>query len=547
MKTMAFLLLIILSTGLYAEKEIQLNSKTKKVTVFTSSAQVTRSASFTAESGITKLIFDGVSPYLDTRNIQASGKGDFIILDVQYRLKQPVLKEPVTEVMPAKIVRSIELLEDSLVELGFELDELNSKKDNLLLEKKTLLGNKFMQGNADTIPDLKMAMEYLRKQLNDINNQLNALKRQEHGLLIKKEKMDARLSDLRNYNAQQNPVVPELPSHQVVVTIQAKAAVSGSITVNYYVQNVGWSPMYDIRATSASQPVKLVQKATVYQNTGEDWKDVKLTLSTITPTSGIAKPYLPVYYLGYNYYLNQVQVSSDRKGLTLAGSVAEKAKSDEEMDAFTTARYTQTIQTLTSAEYEIDLSYSIPADGKPHIIAIKEHNLKAEYVHYLIPEMSKHAWLVAKITDWNNLDLLPANANIYFDGTFVGETQINTGIFSDTLELALGTDRSLVVERKRDKDEQRNALIGSNVIKTVSYTLNVKNNKYSDVNLVIEDRMPIPNSAEIKVEKVNLSGAEHNENTGLLTWKTKVLSGQSKTIRFSYSVEYDKNKPLAAM
>lgn len=541
-----FLPFLLLATIICAENEVKLNSKPKKVTVFMNSAQVTRSAPFTADAGISELVFNGVSPYLDTRNIQASGKGDFIILDVQYRLKQPVLKEPSAEVMPAKIVRSIELLEDSLVMLNFEIDDLNGKKDNLLLEKKTLLGNKFMQGNADTIPDLKMAMEYLRKQLNDINNQLSVLKKQEYQLLGKKTKMETRLNELRNYNAQQHPVVNEQPSHQVVVTIQTKASVSGTVTVNYNVQNAGWSPMYDIRATSASQPVKLVQKANVYQNTGEDWKEVKITLSTITPSSGISKPYLPVYYLGYNYYRDKVSVC-ESKMLSTAGSAASKVRSDEELDAYTAAQYTQTIQTLTSAEYEIDLSYSIPADGKPHMIAIKEHNLKAEFFHYLMPEMSKHAWLVAKITDWNNLDLLPANANIYFDGTFVGTTALNTGIFSDTLELALGNDRTLVVERKREKDEQRNALIGSNVIKTVSYTLNVKNNKYSDVNLVIEDRIPVANSAEIKVVKGNLSGADHNEDTGLLTWKAKVASGQSKTIRFSYSVEYDKNKPLAAM
>lgn len=547
MKTLFFIPLLFLATSICAENEVVLTSKPKKVTVFLNSAQVTRGATFSAEAGVTNLVFEGVSPYLDTRNMQATGKGDFIILDVQYRLKQPVVKEPSTGVIPAKIVKSIELLEDSLVQLGFEIDDIVGKKDALLLEKKTLLSNKFMQGNADTIPDLKMAMEYLRKQLNDINNQWNILKRQEFQLQSKKTKMERRLSELKNFNAYQNPVVPELPVHQIVVTIQSKAAITGSVSVYYTVQNAGWSPSYDIRATSASQPVKLVQKANVYQNTGEDWKDVKLTLSTITPSAGISKPVLPVYYLGYNYYMGNVRTRSDDMRMAGAPAAMSRSVTEAEVDAGSSAMYTQTNQTLTNAEYEIDLSYSIPSDGKSHLIAIKEHNLKAEFVHYLMPEISKHAWLVAKITDWNNLDLLSATANIYFDGTFVGETSLNTGLFSDTLELALGTDRSLVVERKRNKDEQKNAIIGSNVIKTVSYTLNIKNNKLSEVNLVIEDRMPISNDAEIKVEKVNLAGAVHNESSGLLTWKAKVTSGQTKAITFSYSIEYDKNKPLAIL
>lgn len=547
MKTLFFIPLFFLAISICAENEVILNSKPKKITVFLSSAQVTRSASFSAEAGITNLVFEGVSPYLDTRSMQATGKGDFIILDVQYRLKEAAPVEPSTQVVPAKIVKSIELLEDSLVQLGFEIDDIVGKKDALLLEKKTLLSNKFMQGNADTIPDLKMAMEYLRKQLNDINNQWNILKRQEFQLRAKKSKMETRLAELKNYNAYQNPVVPQLPVHQIVVTIQSKAAITGSVSVNYTVQNAGWSPSYDIRATSASQPVKLVQKANVYQNTGEDWKDVKLTLSTITPSAGISKPVLPVYYLGYSYYMGNVRTRSD--DMKLAGAPASMSRSvtESEVDAGSSAMYTQTNQTLTNAEYEIDLPYSIPSDGKSHLIAIKEHELKAEFVHYLMPEISKHAWLVAKITDWNNLDLLSATANIYFDGTFVGETTINTGLFSDTLELALGTDRSLVVERKRNKDEQKNAIIGSNVIKTVSYTLNIKNNKLSEVNLVVEDRIPISSDAEIKIEKVNLAGAKHNETSGLLTWKAKVTSGQTKAITFSYTIEYDKNKPLAIL
>ena len=547
MKTLFFIPLFFLASLVCAENEVILNSKAKKVTVFMNSAQVTRYAAFNSNPGITTLVFEGVSPYIDIKSMQASGKGDYIILDVQYRVKDPVIKEPVSYEIPAKIVKNIETLEDSLVNINFEIDDLISKKDVLLLEKKTLLGNKFMQGNADTIPELKSAMEYLRKQLNDINNALNIIKRQEYKLQSQKTRMETRLNELKNYNAWQNPVVPELPVHQILVTIQSKATVAGSITVNYSVQNAGWTPLYDIRATSASQPVKLVQKANVYQNTGEDWKDVKLTLSTITPSSGMAKPVLPVYYLGYNYYLNNNKQCRDQKRYEYAGSVAARAVDDYEVNALTSAIYTQTNQTLTNAEFEIDLSYTIPADGKPHMIAVKEHSLKAEFVHYIMPEISKHAWLVAKISDWNNLDLLSANANIYFDGTFVGETTVSTGMFSDTLELALGTDRSIVVERKRNKEEQKNAIIGTNIIKTVSYTLNIRNSKYSEVNLVVEDRMPVSNDAGVKVQKVNISGAEHNEISGLLTWKTKVSSGQTKAINFSYSIEYDKNKPLAIL
>lgn len=549
MKTLLVLLGIFLPFLGMAENETVLKSRTKKVTVFLSSAQVTRTAEINVEAGIRDLVFEGISPYINPKSLQATGKGDYTILDVQYRVKQPVYREPQYQEMPAKTVRDIELLNDSIIQITMDLENLASKKEVLNLEKKVLLSNKFMQGNADTIPDLKMAMDYLRKQLNDINNALNDLKRQEYQAQNKKTKMETRLTNLSNYNTQQNPVIPELPVHQIVVTIQSNQSVTGSVSVSYQVQNAGWSPLYDIRANGVGQPVKLIQKANLYQNTGENWQNVKLTLSTITPVQGIVKPTLPVFYLGYyNYAQNEGYMRRDEaKEKVVCATSATGATADFEMDAYSSAVYAQVNQTMTNVEYEIDLSYNIPSDGKSHLVAVQEQNLKAEFVHYLVPEVSKHAFLMAKITDWSKLDLIPAMANIYFEGTFVGETQLNTGIMSDTLELALGTDRSVYIDRKKGQDEQKNAIIGSNVVKTISYTLNVKNNKAATINVVVEDRMPISQDAGIKIEKLNLSGGELDENTGMLTWKSKITASQTKAITFSYTVEFDKNKPLANM
>ncbi|MFH2094050.1 MAG: DUF4139 domain-containing protein, partial [Bacteroidota bacterium] len=216
-----------------------------------------------------------------------------------------------------------------------------------------------------------------------------------------------------------------------------------------------------------------------------------------------------------------------------------------EMPATSSAQYAQVNQTMTNVEYEIDLPYNIPSDGLPHMVAVQDKELKAEYFHYLVPRLDKEAYLIARVTEWSTLDLLPASANIYFEGTYVGETSINTGIMSDTLELALGKDRGVIIERKKLTDENRNELIGSNVVKTVSYELKIKNNKIAISNLIIEDQIPMASTGEIKIQKLEVAGAEFNETTGLLTWRAKVGSKQVKTINFSYSIEYDKNKQLA--
>lgn len=548
MRTIAFLIAVTLSVTTFATNETVLKSAVKKVTVFLNSAQVYRSAEFSANTGITELIFEGVSPYIDTRTIQVSGKGEYTILDVQYRVKQPEIKDPQVYEIPAKIIKDIELLNDSLTLLDFDLENIANKRDVLNTERKILLANPFMQGNADTIPELILSMDYLRKQLNDINTSLNTLKKQEFVLLKQKTRMETRLSELSNYNAHVNPVVIELPKHQVVVTIQSDLAVAGTISISYMVSNAGWTPAYDIRATAVGQPVKLIQKANVFQNTGEDWKNAKLKLSTITPNPKMIKPILPVFYIGYyNPYTAYQQTDDKRKyseneRTVTCGTATTEFATDA--NALTSANYATPLQTMTSVEYDIDLAYTIPSDGKTHIVAIGENELKAEFVHYLVPRLDKQAYLIAKITDFGGLDLLPAPASIYFEGTFVGETQINTSILSDTMEISLGVDRGLIVERKKAPDQEKNALIGSNVVKTVKYDLIIKSNKLINTTLIIEDQLPLSQDASIIIEKVDIGGANHDETNGMLTWRMKLSPKQTKTVTYTYTIEYDKNKSL---
>ncbi len=555
MKTIQFLIACLLISSItLANKEKTLKSKIKNVTVFLSTAQVQRTASLTIEAGLTELIFDGVSPYINTESIQAKGNGNFIILDVQYRIKQPEPIPPSNIVIPQKILQDIRLLSDSLSFINFDIDDLNNKKEVLELEKRVLLQNKFMQGNVDTIPELKQAMEYLRVQLNDINKELNVLKRENFKLTKISTRMSKRLTELNAYNKHVNPVKPQKPKHQVVVTVSSEVSTGGNMTINYIVTNAGWTPEYDIRVNGTNKPVTLVYKANVYQNTGEDWKNVKLKLSTIIPNASNVKPLLPVLYLNYyNPYAYNSRDDKARRGIALsaksdAPACADLSYSEQEYSpALTSADYTQIQQTMTNVEYDIKLPYSINSDGKYHKVAVKNYKLKAEYYHYLVPRVDKQAYLIAKVTDYSTLDLLPAEASIYFEGTYVGKTNINTSMMQDTMELALGTDRGIVVERKKSKDEEemKYELIGNNVVKKITYNIKIKNNKLSATHIIIEDQIPVSQNEDIKIKTIKTADANYNELNGMLKWKIDLSSKATKNLKFSYNIEYNRNKQLA--
>jgi len=557
MKTIVYLLIcIVVPIFCYSNNEKVLNSTVKNVTVFLNSAQVNRSANFSLDAGTTDLIFEGISPFINSKSIQVKGTGKITIIDVKYRILQPEIELPTFTTLPPKIINDIKLLEDSLNDLSFDIDDILNKKEVLNLEKNVLLQNKFMKGSVDTIPELKDAMSYLRKQLNDINAELNKLKRIEFKLNSNKSEMQQRLNTLKAYNNQKNPEKSKDVKHQVVVTVSVDEPVQGKLNINYMVTNAGWNPEYDIRAEGTDKPVTLVYKANVYQNSGEKWENVKLKLSTINPNQSYAKPNLGVLYLNYLY--NTVVLAQSRreqmKEGNYAGCVSQPAYLDDELEknkmkdvmANYSSDYTQAQQTMTNVEYDINLSYTIPSDGQYHKVAVQNYELATDYYHYLLPRIDKQAYLVAKITDWGKLDLLAANANIYFEGTYVGETSINPSILQDTMEISLGKDRGIIVERVKDKDNVRNELIGSNVKKTIQYNIKLKNNKLQLCNLVIEDQIPISQNNEIIVKDLDLSSAEYNKLNGILTWKAKLKSQESKTISFSYEIEYNKNKQLAS-
>ncbi len=533
--------------------EIPVKSKVSNVTIFPGSAQVTRTATFSSAAGVNEIVFENVSMYLNASSIQAKGKGSFTILDVKFGYKQPEIALPAqTGELPPKIIREIALLEDSIAYLNFDLSDLTSQIDAYNLEKSILMNNQLVKGNGgDTITELKATMEYFRLRISDINTQMQKLRKQEFQMRKSYNKMNARLNDLRAYNQQQNPTPPaKAPIPQVIVVVSCDVAVSGTIEISYMVNNAGWSPSYDLKTTGIDQPVQLIYKADVWQNSGEDWENAKLRLSTITPSANNVKPILPSFYL--NYYVYNTVTSTgglrDKKDSNREAADesygAPSSISNNEIDANYAYNYTSAVQTMTNVEFDIKLAYTIPSDGQVHIIPIQNESIPTSYVYYIVPKMESQAFLIAKLTDWQKLDLLPGKANIYFDGTFVGETQINPSTLSDTLELALGRDRSLQIQRKQTKNETANKLIGDIATKTISYEITIKNTKMVKTDIVLQDNIPLSVIEEIKINLIDNGKAKHYETTGLLQWNEKLAAGETKKYVYTYTVEYNSSKPL---
>jgi len=542
-----------------AETELKVKSNVDEVTVFLSGAQVHRKSKFQLKKGTNKIVFEGISPKLNKNSIQVKGKGNYIILDVTHKVFYPE-PAPVVTTVPEKILNEIAQIEDSLKYVKYDLEDFQMKRKAFQMELDMLLTSGVIKGQtkSDSIELLKMAMDYLRIKVQEINASMIKLKRSEFELTEEERKMKARLAELKSYNAKAGlGVKAPTPIQQIIVTVSSEIAVTASMQINYMVSGASWSPSYDLRASNTTSLVMLTYKANIKQNTGEDWEDVKLTLSSVNPNRSTVKPELPNWYINYYQELSKngpgglygkdklVSDDSRKKAGIRRDAEFEMLEESAAGEAQHVSNFFEMNESLTNVEFKVGLPYSIPSNGVNHLIAVQQSEIPSGYTHYLVPKMDQEAFLVAKMTDWEQLNLLPAVANIFFDGTYVGQTRIDPAVMNDTISLALGRDRGIMVKRKKLKDEEKSKPLSSDKLKTVTWELEVRNNKAGSVNLVLQDHIPVTQNEEIKISLDEKGGAEHAEKTGKLEWRMKLDSRDQKKFNYTYTVKYDKDKTLA--
>lgn len=556
--------ILFFSFNTMAIKEVKVKSKINKVTVYQQGAQIQRKASYSVSKGINEIIIEGISPNIDANSIQINATGNVILLDSKFSVEYPK-PEPnnsYDKTIPPKILREISRLNDSLFDISYELLDIQFKMDILKNEKRIIENNGTIKGTGkvnDSIPLLKDAIEYYHIKMNSINHDLLKLVRKQAIVSRQENRMKLRLTDLNNYNSNNQLVTKpnKGPIYKIKITVSAKESTSGRLYVSYLVNGAGWTPMYDLRSKASNNTINLTYKAQVYQNTGVKWNNVRLSLSTNNPYANKTKPELYPWYLNYstNYYNTRTDAPSKVGNISYAKksralkpeSVTESydmetEDSYAEKDAMTANQFTQIIEQLISIEYAIDLPYTIESTNEKYMVLVDSKTLDTKYKYYSVPKMDLSCYLVAQITNLGDLNLIPGNATIFHDGAYLGVTYLNPSIMSDTMNLSLGKDQKLQVKRTLLKNESKEKVIGDKIVKTYAYYIELKNHKSSSVKIMLQDQIPITQNTEIEIELVNGSKGKLNEITGLMEWDLKLKSKETKKINLVYTVKYNKTK-----
>lgn len=535
--TLCFFLLL-LSSGVFSQQEKRTESTISNITVFLNKAQITRKVRTRIEAGKTNIIVTGLTAQLDQQSIQVSGKGAFVIMGISHQ--QNFLNE-------FNVPKPLQVLRDSLELLQRQLTVETSQKEILNKEEQMLLSNQKIGGANQnlSVAELRAMADFYRTRLGDI---VIARLRQDEKI----KKLNQKIERVQRQINEKNESYGRNTS-EIVISLSAEAAVAVELEINYVVASAGWQAVYDLRGLNTKSPVQLSYKANVFQNTGEEWTNVKLRLSTANPSLGGLKPELAAWYL--NFY-DPVQFSQNRSyrmkrdsnAPSAVPAMAEEAERGLEAGpSETIADFVTTVQTSLNTEFDISLPYTVSSSNKPTLVDIRNYELKAEYLYSVAPKLDRDAFLIAKATGWEEFSLLPGEANVFFEGTFVGKTFIDPNSIQDTLSISMGRDKRIVVKREKLKDFSSRKLIGTNQRASYAYEISVRNTKAEAIRIRVEDQIPVSQNSLIEIAVLDTGGSAYHRGNGKLVWEIDVSPNETKSVVYKYEIKYPKDKTIAGL
>jgi uncharacterized protein (TIGR02231 family) len=527
------------------------NSAISAVTVYTDRAVVTRSATVDLPGGITELVFANLPQGLNERSLQVSGRGtaQALILDV-------TAKQTYVDFTPNARVKE---LEDQLKGLGKQVRGLDDRT-NLLNTQQVMLDKMETALFAPPTKDVP------RPDLNQFTSSLTYLTEAKAKLVTERAALDEQREELANkintVQQQLNELRGSGGKAFKTVTVRVSAPQAGNLEValSYTVPGASWVPSYDARVLSSEHAVALGYFGLVRQSTGEDWKDVALTLSTARPGLGGAAPVLTVWNVDvFNPILLREQADNERRremsfksakpapapAMAMAGAVnMQTLTNDAPMELKDAELASATIESgATSASFKIAVASSVPSDNSPQKVPITAVKLNANPEYLTVPKRLATAYLTAKVVNNSDFPLLAGAMNVFLDGTFVATSALRTVMSGEKFDLALGADEGISVKHKRvNKFTEDTGLTNSGKRITYEYLITIQNNKRTAERVIVADQIPVSRNEKVVVKQLIPSATELKPtDEGTLKWTLDLKPGEKRELTVKFAIEYDKD------
>jgi uncharacterized protein (TIGR02231 family) len=526
------------------------SGKIEKVTVFRQSAKLNGSATASVQSGTQEVVITNLTNNAVQQSLQVKlGSAQAHLLSATFRVNY--LKINIA-------TARIKTLRDSMTMLQRETSALNDQSAVNTAEmdiiKKTAENRLGGTEKGASFEDIKNIADLYQKRLTELN--------------IMQRKIGYKVEELSELQNKYESTIVALdgqstkPVGEIVLKMDMDAPATFPIEFSILTRAASWTPIYDLKAAEGNKPLQLIYKANIQQSSGYDWKDVQLLVSSGNPNVDNTLPKLEARYVDFMQvqvvaYGGQTQKNATKDSNNEPQQVQQQMLANNDnmavYDKISLGDYSLNIPpppppNATDAgatiEMEIERKQTIPSDAQVHLLEVNKFEIPVTYEYQTVPRKEHAAFLLAKITNFGQYNLIAGTANLFFNETYVGQSDINPSVTSDTLYFSMGRDEKVVIKRAKLKDLTATKLFSNTKKETVGYETVIRNNKAVAVDLEILDNIPISRQKDVVVEIEEKTGAEFFPDYGEVVWNMRLNPGETKKITLIYTIKYPKNQRI---
>ncbi|MBU5612432.1 mucoidy inhibitor MuiA family protein [Geomonas azotofigens] len=551
MRMLPFSLLLLLGSSLALaapNATLTAPSRITAVTVFSDSAQVTRQAGVALKAGTNLITLENLPRLMAQESLRAEGRGTGPARIVGITVKNVFLDRSKDQ--------RVRELEDEITRLNRKVEAIEARRKALAAQRAFVdsirVGwgeriSRELSAGKPTATELSEAVRFVGDNTGKIEEELYDAEAAKKPLL---EQIAALRKELEQYRAE-----PTTEVRSVQVAIEAERDMRFDLDLSYLVAQASWVPAYDVRLAADGKDALLTYRAQVWQKTGENWPQVKLTLSTASPAAGGGAPELTPWHISFYEpprpmpYLARGKMElgaaapapAPMRESTFAGAPAEDRM---EPAGFVPA---EAAQGQTSVQFQVAQPVDVPADGTraTSVIAAQAVPVAAEYV--TVPKLSPRVYLKSTVVNRTPYPLLAGEASIFNDATFVGKSNLKTVASGEEFDLYFGSDDQVKVKREVARVKKKGGILGGSGV-TYHVTMELENFKQRPVTVSLRDQQPLPGNAEIKVavEDASPKPAETKED-GTIVWKVELAPSEKKRVSYELVIEYPKGRELVGL
>jgi uncharacterized protein (TIGR02231 family) len=532
MKKFIFVCLSFAFTPAIAQRPQEIKAPITSVKVCLNAAQITHSKNITIKAGKNKMAFVGLAMNINKNNISLRNFGNSELLSLSL-----IKLNDTTNILslPDDLVEMIKKSKDTVIAIEKGIEKLVYEIEGLELERGMLVKNDdiIANGKSMTTAELKTTTEYYRTRYAEVNLEISNKNRQLKQM--RKSKIHALKSAFDVENSQEGNMNISI----VMVELNNTGAEYNSdVELVYVAKESGWIPVYDMYA-AGNKNLKINYRAKVLNNTGIDWNNMKLTLSTTDPTEYYASPDLEPFYVNrynapnkyssnsYNDYDDNYQTNNSNSQVP---NQQQMPFQQQEEEIFIPE---------TEITFNLAKQYTMKAGTRPFMVDVINYDLTPEFAYRTAPKKEEQVFSIARIKDWEKLNLIDGEASIYNNGSFLGKCYIKPSTIEDFLELPLGVMENIYVKHKLVSEVSNKRSFSGGITATFTYEIKVKNNGNEKITLEVIDQVPISESGSVKTDIIQLTeGGVQDPLTGKILWIVDLGAANEKTFDLKYSVSY---------